>query len=152
MPAPKEYLAIEVHTAPPERLQLMLIEGAIRNIQLARQFWSERQDEAGAERIKRAQEIVGQLLAGLDLHSKNPLVGRVAGVYMYLVNTLAQVHSQNDSEALDAVLRVLEIERGTWQQVCRQLSGQKSAVGTSGPHFGVVSLSDADPESLSLEA
>jgi flagellar protein FliS len=151
MPAPKEYLATEIHTAPPQKLQLMLIEGAIRNIQLARQFWSERQDEAGAERIKRAQEIVGQLLAGLDLHSKDALVQRVASVYMYLVLALAQVHSQDDAEALDDVLRVLEIERGTWQQVCRELGAKKSGHAATGPHFGMPAM-DSHSGQFSLEA
>jgi flagellar protein FliS len=145
MPAPKEYLAIEIHTAPPQKLQLMLIEGAIRNIQLARQFWSEHQDEAGAERIMLAQEIVGQLLAGLDLHSKDALAQRVASIYMYLVRALAQVHSQDNAATLDDVLRILEIERGTWQQVCRELGAKKPA-----PHFG---LPTVDSHSgFSLEA
>ena len=152
MPAPKEYLAIEVYTAPPQKLQLMLIEGAIRNLQLARQFWMGQQDEAGAERIMRAQEIVGQLLAGLDLQSRDPLVQRVAGVYTYLVRALARVHSPSDAETLDGVLRVLEIERGTWQEIYRQLGRQKAATGANGPHFGVPSSTVAHAERFSLEA
>jgi flagellar secretion chaperone FliS len=150
-PAPNEYLTIEVNSAPPQKLKLMLVDGAIRNIQLAKQFWDERQDEAAGERIVRAQEIVAQLLAGLNLHGGDSLVQRVAGVYTFLIRELAQAHLQRSATALDDVLQVLEIERGTWQEVCRRLGTENQSAQTSGPHFGKNAAAELH-QGISLEA
>ena len=49
------YLVTEVMTAPPQKLQLMLVEAAIRSIERARQAWREDDDEQGGDAPKPGQ-------------------------------------------------------------------------------------------------
>ena len=52
------YLETDVMTATPQKLQYMLIDAAIRNIQRGKHLRSENQDEAACEVLIRAQQIV----------------------------------------------------------------------------------------------
>ena len=71
-----EYLAQQVLTAPPERLQLMLIEAAVSAAQRARTLWQSAWAEPVGLAILRCQKIVAQILGRLAVNSQDPLVGR----------------------------------------------------------------------------
>ena len=97
------------------------------------------------------QAIVIQLLSGLSRDRSQPLVDRVAAVYAFIVRELAKAHLQRDHAALEGVLRVLEVERETWWQVCQQLSGQETAKNPAAPHFAQTAAM-LDGSSFSLDA
>jgi len=117
------YLVTEVMTAPPQRLHLMLIEAALRLGHQARQHWAAREDHRAAEALIRAQEIVGEMLAGLDREVDGKLVKRVAAVYLFVFRSLMEALHGRDEAKLAGALRVLQIERETWREVCERLGG-----------------------------
>ncbi len=115
------YLVTEVMTATPQKLQLMLIEAALRMAERGRSKWREGDDLQAAESLSRAQQIVGELLASLDRDSDLPMVRRVAAIYLYLFRTLMEASHAHDEVKLADAVRVLEEERETWRQVCEKL-------------------------------
>ncbi len=127
--AADRYLENEVLTAPPEKLHLMLIQGAIRFIRQAQQHWEAERAEAATECLIRAQEIVGEMLASLKPEENKSLVSKVAGVYMFVFRSLIDAQLTSNAKALEDALRVLQIEEETWQQVCKQLAGQRTPTG-----------------------
>lgn len=116
-----EYLATEVLTASPQKLQLMLIDAAIRAASRAQSLWTGERTEAVTCAIVQCQSLVAQLIAGLVPNHESPLVQRVIAVYEFVHRTLVAAHRQRDPSRLADVLAVLEIERETWRQVCEQL-------------------------------
>jgi flagellar secretion chaperone FliS len=118
------YLATQVTTASPQKLQLMLIEAAIRSVNLAKQQWSDRRDDQACESLIHAQEIVGQLLSALDAGVDRDLVAKVAAVYAFIFRRLIEANQNRDEAKLDDALRSLEIERETWRLVCQQLASE----------------------------
>ncbi|OHB65920.1 MAG: hypothetical protein A2V70_02985 [Planctomycetes bacterium RBG_13_63_9] len=118
------YLATEVLTATPQKLQLMLIEAAIRFAERARADWQADDDEQAADALGRAQQVVGELLAGLNRQLDSPLVKKIASVYLFVFRNLMEASCQRDEKKLDDALRVLQVERETWCQVCRKLGGE----------------------------
>ena len=114
------YLETEVMTASPQKLQLMLIEAAIRSIERARRHWRAQEDEQAAEALIRAQQIMTELLAGLNHDVKPELTRKVAAVYLFVFRSLVDAHLRRDEEKLDDTIRVLEVERETWREVCRK--------------------------------
>ncbi len=125
--ARESYLATEVMTAPPQKLQLLLIEGAIRfcNLTLAR--WEQGDQEAAGEALTRAQGIITELIAGVRPEHNRELARKATSVYLYLFRTLVDAHLKHDAGMVRDALRVLDIERGTWQEVCRRLAGATPA-------------------------
>jgi flagellar biosynthetic protein FliS len=143
-PTRDEYLTQEIRTASPQKLQLLMIDAAIRHAQRAKQFWAQLDDEQAGHAILRSQEIVAHLLAGLSIQSGLPLVRRIAAIYTFLIRSLTKAHLERDQEALNNVLRVLEIERETWQQVCQSNAGRSAHLAPTSPHFPLTTAVDAD--------
>jgi flagellar secretion chaperone FliS len=126
-----EYLVTEVSTAPPQKLQLLLIEGAIRFALQAKECWRAQRDAEAAAAILRCQEIITEILATIKPEVDRQLAGRVAAIYAYLLRTLVAADRGRDEKQLDQALALLEIERETWQLLCQQLGTQAAAK----PHF-----------------
>lgn len=133
--APRDaYLHTEVMTATPQKLQLMLIEAMMRFARQAQVHWQQGQDEQAGEAVIRCQEIVSELLCGLRPEQNPELTQQIAAIYMFLFRRLCDAHVGHDSQAIDDVVRVLEVERETWRQVCEQLG---SRLEIPAPHINV---------------
>ncbi|HEY5312409.1 MAG TPA: flagellar export chaperone FliS [Pirellulales bacterium] len=124
------YLAGEVFAAPPQKLQLMLIEAAIRLARLAEQHWNAGEHRAGATAVSRCQEIMVELLSGLRPDNMPELVSRVAGVYMFIYRSLVAAMRNRDPRKLADAVQVLEMERETWRQVCSALASSSEPVAS----------------------
>ncbi len=127
-----EYLTTEVLTAAPQKLHLMLIEGAIRFATRAQMHRQQQEHEAAFRAVVRAQEIVSQLMAGFAANLDQLVVRQAAGVYSFIYRSLVLANVNRDSAKLADALRLLEIERETWRQVCEQLGTQHS-LGSANP-------------------
>lgn len=123
--ARENYLTNDVMTATPQKLHLMLIEAAIRSAEHARERWKAGQDEEACEALIRAQEIMGELLGGLNREVDADLVKKVASVYLFVFRSLMEANHERNEKKLDDAVRVLEVERETWRQVCQQLGSRK---------------------------
>ena len=129
--ARQNYLQAEVHTATPQKLQLMLVEAAIKNIHRTKKAWEEEKFEAGFESLSLAQDIVTEILSSVDKEGNPDLAGKIASIYVFIFKCLAEGGMSHDPVKLDDALRVLNSERETWRLVCEKfgttLSGESSA-------------------------
>jgi flagellar protein FliS len=116
-----EYLVTEVMTATPQKLQLMLIDAAIRFGQQAQQHSRAGRDQEAGEAILRAQEIVSQLMGGLRPDHQPDLARQVAGVYLFIFRSLLDAHLNRSEKSLADALSVLKVEQETWRAVCAKL-------------------------------
>jgi flagellar secretion chaperone FliS len=147
-----EYLVTEVMTATPQKLQLMLIEAAIRATLKAKKLRGAQQEVAAGDAILQAQEIVTQLIAGLNPDPQAAIARRLASVYNFIFRSLVQAHVRQNNTGLDEALRILLIERETWQQACKQFGSTQSTPPMT-PHLAANRSNDAVTSSgMSLEA
>ena len=109
------YLVTEVMTATPQKLQLMLIEAAIRSVERTRQHWQAGEEEPACQSLIRAQEVIGELLGSLNAEVDSDLVKKVAAVYMFVFRSLMEANYDHDEEKLEGALKVLQVERETWR-------------------------------------
>lgn len=121
-----DYLESRVLTAPPHRLHLLLIEGAIRFGRQAEEPLSRGDTVAAAAPLLRAIDIVGELLAGVR-ENKDRLNEQIAGLYWFIFRRVSEAKVNSDANALAEALRLLEFERQTWQMVCEKFGGAKQA-------------------------
>jgi flagellar secretion chaperone FliS len=157
--ARENYLVTEVMTAPPQKLHLMLIEGAIRLVHKARQHWAAKEDQPASDALIHAQKIVAEILAGFKRDVDPGLVKQVAAVYAFVYRNLIEAAFLHDDAKLGEALRVLDIERGTWRQVCEQLVNappaippRPSAISPIPPRILESRPMDSQPVRWSLEA
>lgn len=117
------YFVSEVMTASPQNLRLMLIEGALQHARRAVELWQERKLFEAGDSIDRMRAIVTELMTRMNRERQPELTDRVVSLYTWMYGEIAQAHIGHDAARLQKVIDVLEIERGTWQQVCELLPG-----------------------------
>ncbi len=126
-PIRASYLETDVMTATPERLQTMLIDGAIKNLQRGILLWRDNRDEEACESLIRAQQIIAQILAGFRREVDAELARKVAAVYLFLFRAIGEAQNARDEGKLEQCIRVLDVERQTWRLVCEKLEKERAA-------------------------
>lgn len=116
------YLDAQIMTATPQKLRLMLIEGALRFVRQAMTAWDEGDELRARESVSRCRAVVSELLSGVQPDGSD-LTKRVAAVYVFLYRRLTDATWKGERHALDDVVRVLEVEQETWRAVCENLPG-----------------------------
>jgi len=119
------YLRDAVLTATPEQLQLMLYDGAIRFSLQAKDAINDKDYETSFEKLTRAQQIILEMRNGLNYDVNRELCERMASLYLFLHNKLVDACVNRDAQAIDDALRVLRIERETWQMLCDKLASAR---------------------------
>jgi flagellar protein FliS len=113
------YLESKVLTAPPQRLHLMLIEGAIRFGRQAEALLQRGDTTAASAPLLRAIDIVGEMLANVR-QQKSEMNARLANLYWFLFRRLSEAKIHFNAAKLSEALKLLEYERETWQLVCEK--------------------------------
>lgn len=121
------YLRDAVMTATPEQLQLMLYDGAIRFSLQARDAIDRKDYETSYNRLTRAQHIIVEMLNGLNYDVNRDLCERVASIYNFLYRKLVDASVKRSTQDIDDALKVLRIERETWQMLCDKIAKDREA-------------------------
>jgi flagellar protein FliS len=121
----QQYQATQIQTASTGELVLLLYDGAVRFLTRAQAALAERRLDDASEDLVRAQEIVLELVAGLDLERGGALAANLRELYLFIYKTLLEANLRKDGTAIATVLRLLEPVRSAWQAVVR---GEAEAV------------------------
>jgi flagellar protein FliS len=102
--------------ASPQRLGVLLFEGARKAIALARMHMrAGNVAEKGAQISKASRIIVAGLKEGLDMQRGGELAVRLAGHYDFLNHHLTQANIKNDEQMLIDADRHLSILENAWR-------------------------------------
>jgi flagellar protein FliS len=118
----QSYQQNSVTTASPGELTLMLYNGCIKFIRLAKKAIAEKQMEEKNINLIKAQKIIQELMVTLNMDvsvSKN-----LMSLYDYLNRRLIEANIKNDPAILDEVEGFVTEFRDTWKEVI-QLNRQK---------------------------
>lgn len=118
----QQYQESQVHTASRGKLLLMAFDGAIRFVRQARIHMAERRYEEQNVNILKAQRIILELMATLDMKASPDLAERLMSLYEYMYNRLVQANVSDDEGALDEVLSMLADMRATWAEAERAVT------------------------------
>ena len=94
-------------TESKEEILLMLYEGALTSVRIARRGIEEKNPKLKGENISKVLAILTELDCALDREKGGELAENLAGIYRYLMNRLTVVNIKNDPEPLEEVERLL---------------------------------------------
>jgi flagellar protein FliS len=114
--SPAAYQQQSIMTAPPERLVVMLYDGAIRFFFQAAAAMREDARATALERLDRGEAIVDHLLATLDM-SAGEIAERLEGIYVFCKRLLLEARLERDADKLDLVRGYLTELREAWAQI-----------------------------------
>lgn len=129
--AANPYLRDAVLTATPEQLHLMLYDGAIRFTTQARDALEAKDYARSFDRLTRAQNIISEMQSALNFEVNPELCKRVASIYAFLYRKLVDANVHRDIAAVDDALRILTMERETWQLLVDKVNQVRSAPADS---------------------
>ena len=139
----KDYLSMQILSAKPEKLILMLYDGAIRFIQQGIKAMEENDIELANRNLLRSQNIMVELMASLNFEKGGELAANLFRVYEFMHYTLVQANVKKEAEPLTRVAEQLKRLRESWAQALKKEENEK-ANGVSGQ--------DESPESKTKSA
>lgn len=108
------YRTNSVTTASPGELTLMLYNGCLKFIQLAKQAIEANNIEVRNTNIQKAQNIVSELMVTLD--QDVDISGNLLALYDYMNRRLIDANFHQDVKALEEVEEMMTEFRDTWKQ------------------------------------
>lgn len=113
-------------TASPERLVVMLYEGALRFLARGAAAMRAGDTKAADTAINRATAIVDELNLSLDM-SQGELPDRLRSIYLFSKRRLMDAKIHRDAEALDGVARLLGELHEAWAHIADRSSTLQEA-------------------------
>ena len=115
--SPAAYKQQSIMTAPPERLVVMLYDGAIRFFFQAAAALREGARTTAAERLQRGEAIIDHLLGTLDMERGGQIAQNLEGIYVFCKRLLMEARADDDAEKIDLVRTYLAELRESWAQI-----------------------------------
>ncbi|WP_345242353.1 flagellar export chaperone FliS [Pontibacillus salipaludis] len=116
-----------VETASPGELTLMLYNGSLKFMKLAKKGIEEGNIELRNTNIQKAQKIVQELM--ITMNPDYSITKEIMPLYDYVNRRLMDANLKNDTTILDEALGIMTEFRDTWKEVVKQTRQQQFGSG-----------------------
>lgn len=116
----KQYKQTQIDTTPKEQILVMLYEGAVRFLHLAKEGFAENNIEKIHNNLIKVQNIITEFQANLDMEAGGEFAQTLFDLYEFLSRQLLKANVRKDTEALDIVIKHMTELRDTWKQAVKQ--------------------------------
>ena len=115
----EQYKQNAVLTASPEELTLMLYDGGIKFMNIAKYSIENNDVKKAHESLMRAQSIVGELKISLD--GKYEISSNFEKLYDFILDRLVDANIKKDTKPIDDALEILTGLRDAWKEAMKQM-------------------------------
>jgi len=115
--SPRAYRNSAVLTATPERLVVMLYDGARRFLHQAAAATRESQIELAHVKLRAAEEIIAHLRETLDFDQGGDISPRLQSLYTFWLAHLMRARFDRDADKIDQVSAMLGQLRESWAAI-----------------------------------
>ena len=127
----EQYRNAQIETASPDRLLLMLYDGAIRFLGQAREALSRKEIERSNHLLNRVQDIIAELMSTLDFEA-GEISRSLFRLYEYMNYRLIEANAKKDPAPAEEVERMFRDLREAWQQAAQMARAGSSKVTAAG--------------------
>jgi flagellar protein FliS len=111
------YQETTVATGNKGRLIVLLYEGAIKFLMLAIEEMEAQNYEAKGRYISRAQDIISELNAVLDMDTGGEIAGNLRKLYCFMCSRLSQANIRRDPQMIREIIALLEELNQSWRAI-----------------------------------
>lgn len=119
----KQYQASNITTATPEKLMIMLFDGAIQFLQKAKVAIEEKNLKDRSENIDGARKIIRELMRTIDLENGNDVSKQLFKLYNRMAMKLIKANVSRRADFIDEVIEDLSNIRWGFQKAIEIQSG-----------------------------
>jgi len=120
----EQYQRNAIISAPPERLLIMLYDGALRNLNLSLRKLSAGDRAGFSLNLGRVQAIVGELLNCLDVKAGKEIGKNLERLYLFVIDRLIEANLKCDGTGIQHSIHILKTLKEGWEHAVRQTCGQ----------------------------
>jgi len=124
----QQYRQQQVNTATPDRLLIMLYDGALRFCQQAKTALEQKQMELAHVNLTKAQNIIVEFMTTLNMNYE--ISRNLYALYDYLYNRLVEANIKKDAAIVEEASGFLTELRKTWAEAAIKMKTE------SGPLSG----------------
>lgn len=133
----QQYRATTVETANPVELVTMLYQGVLRFTQRAIQAVERRDIGEAHANFVRAQAIVIELTAHLDLQGGGAVARNLQALYTYAYDRLVEANCRKSIAPAAEVVRLFRELLPAWQALAERAGGEAALVGAVAARAGI---------------
>lgn len=119
----KQYQTSNITTATPEKLMIMLFDGAVQFLQKAKTAIEEKNLKERSTNIESARKIIRELMRTIDLENGNDVSKSLFRLYSRLAMKLIKANVSKDIGLIDEVITDLSNIRWGFQKAIEIQSG-----------------------------
>lgn len=120
-----QYRQMQVTTASPEKVLLMLYDGAINFSKMAQDRMSNKDIVGKGTYLGKALAIVTELMNTLNPEACREVAVDLQRLYMYVIGEFTKANIQNDPKALENAINILCNLRDTWTEAVAIVQREK---------------------------
>lgn len=123
----KKYKRMQVETASQGKLLLMLYQGCIKFLRMAKKNIDLNKKDDASIFINRAQDIIGELMITLNHDEGGEIADNLYSLYDFMNNQLVEASIYRQKEPLEVVEELMLELLDAWQQVVNQEEAKVSS-------------------------
>jgi flagellar secretion chaperone FliS len=116
----QSYKQEAILTASPEQLLLLMYDGAIRFLKLARMAMEQKDIQTAHNQLNRCQDILAELMSSLNYEAGGDIARNLFRLYDYYLVRLIEANGKQDVTLVDEVLEHLVLLKQTWETAIQQ--------------------------------
>lgn len=147
----KQYRQTQMDTTPKEQILLMLYDGAVRFLHLAKEGFAEKNIEKIHNNLVKVQNIITEFEASLDMQAGGDFAKNLFALYEFLSRQLVQANIKKDEAALDIVIKHVTELRDTWKEAVKKYKEEGQSLSSNeidqyGTQVSTINVTDTDGE------
>lgn len=119
----KQYQASNVNTATPEKLMIMMFDGALQFLQKAKVAIAEGNLKERSQNIDGARKIIRELMRTIDLENGNDVSKQLFKLYNKMAMNLIKANVQRNAALIDTVIEDVSNIRWGFQKAIEIKTG-----------------------------
>lgn len=124
--AHKQYKQVQVKTANKGKLVVMLYQGCIKFLRLAKKSIAEDDIEGSNNYIIRSQDIIRELMNTLDMERGGEVANNLNQLYNFMNRKLIEANVNKDIEKIEVVEDMMLDLLDSWKQIVNKRNNKKN--------------------------
>ena len=120
--AHKQYKQVQVKTANKEKLLIMLYQGCIKFLRLAKKSINNDNIEGANNYIIRSQDIIQELMNTLDMEKGGDISNNLYQLYDFMNRQLIKANVNKDVEKIEVVEVMMKELLDTWKEAIQKVN------------------------------
>lgn len=111
------YHRTAIQTSDPLQLIIMCYDGAINDLRQAKELHERSEMNEAYQRIRHAQDIITELLVGLDYERGGNIARNLNRLYNFVLRQLIGINSRGNTSIYDDLVKILSNLKDAWESV-----------------------------------